>query len=176
MYHGVSNQFEVLRVEDGMTTTVIKATGNIKRFTTLNSTTTDDVKEWEFTNMINSAAKTATKPTEKRKIKWVSPAIIKGKKGVSFRCGIVGHRVNKCIFLPARRSVATNGHCYSDDDSKNNHRKSLFRIGKTTTFDQNRGQKLKLSHGSLELKWGEFQKKKKEKRERATIYIISINK
>ena len=45
MFHGMNNQFEILRVKDGMTTTVIKIT---KNFTTVNSTT-NDVMDWEFT-------------------------------------------------------------------------------------------------------------------------------
>ena len=52
-----------------------------------------------------------------------------------------------------------NGHRYSDDDSKNDYRKGLFKIGKRIIFDQNRGQKLKLFHGNLEQKWGEYQNK-----------------
>ena len=44
-----------------------------------------------------------------RKAKWVSPAIIteRREKRTCFRCRIVGHRMDKYIFLPARRPVAT---------------------------------------------------------------------
>ena len=78
-------------------TTVARVTGN---FIIINSTT-DDIVDWEpivtssFTKMV------------KQKTKWVSPATIteKKEKGACFRCGIVGQRVNKCFFLPARRPV-----------------------------------------------------------------------
>ena len=56
MFHGMNNQFEVLGVKNGMTTTVIKAIGN---FTTVNSIT-NDVMDWEFT-ITNSLTKMVKK-------------------------------------------------------------------------------------------------------------------
>ena len=106
MFHGIINQFEVLRVKNGMTTTIIKAT---KSFIMVNSTTNDEM-DWEFTNMTSSTTRTAKKPTERKKTKWVFPAIIKGKKKIYFRCGIVGHSVYNFpppLFFFARRPVGT---------------------------------------------------------------------
>ena len=48
------------------------------------NSTTNDAMDWESINVTSSIAKTAKKPTEKRKAKWVSPAIIKGKKELAF--------------------------------------------------------------------------------------------
>ena len=42
MFHGMNNQFEILRMKNGMTTTVIKVPKNVKKFTTVNSITTND--------------------------------------------------------------------------------------------------------------------------------------
>ena len=76
MFHGMNNQFEVLRVKDETTMTVVRVT---RSYTTVNSTTNDEM-DWEFTNVTSSATRTAKKPTERRKTKWVFPAIIKEKK------------------------------------------------------------------------------------------------
>ena len=77
MFHGINNPFKTLRLKNVRTTTVIKVTTNTKSFTTVNSTATNDEMDWEFTNVTSSATKTAKKPTEKRKTKWVFSAIIK---------------------------------------------------------------------------------------------------
>ena len=95
MFHKLNNQFEILRSKDGTTPTVIKIA---RSFIMVNSITNDEIN-WEFTNMTSSATKTAKEPTEKRKTKGVFPAIIKGEKNACFRCGIVGNRVDKCIFF-----------------------------------------------------------------------------
>ena len=110
----------------------------------------------------------------KRKTKWVSPAIITGKKRTCFRCGIVGHKINNiCTTTGGRRHHHNDGDSThdDDDDSENDHRKNWF--GKKVTPDQNHGQKLKLFHGNLKQKWGEFPKKKIG---RAIFCIININK
>ena len=100
VFYGMNNQLKALRSKNWTTTmTVARATGS---FTTVDSITNDEM-DWEptvtssFTKMV------------KQKAKWVSPAIItkRKEKGACFRCGIVGHRVNKCFFLPARRPVVT---------------------------------------------------------------------
>ena len=57
----------------------------------------NDLMDWEF--YITSSF---TKMANKKK-KQVVPAIIKK----CFSCGIVGHKMNKCIFLFARRPVVT---------------------------------------------------------------------
>ena len=59
MFHGINNQFEVLRVKNGMTTTIIKI---IENFTTGNSITNDEIN-WEFT-VTNSFTKMVKRRTE----------------------------------------------------------------------------------------------------------------
>ena len=61
MFYGMNNQFEVLRVKNGMTTTVI----NIRIFFTMVNSTTNDEMDWEPT-VTNSFTKMV-----KRKTKWV---------------------------------------------------------------------------------------------------------
>ena len=66
--------------------------------------------DWEFTNVTSSltkVTKTSIKtPAETKKAKRVFPVIIEQrKKKVCFRYGIVSHKVNKRIFLFARRPV-----------------------------------------------------------------------
>ena len=97
MLYGLNNQFEILRVKNGPTTTVIKITGS---FTMVNSITNDEM-DWEFT-VTSSSTKMVG-----RRAKWVFPAIIteKKEKETCFRCGNVGNRVNKCPFFLARRLV-----------------------------------------------------------------------
>ena len=63
MFHGMNNQFEVLRSKNGTTTTVVKI---IKNFI-MGDSTTNDGMDWEFSNVTSSATRTAKKPTEKRK-------------------------------------------------------------------------------------------------------------
>ena len=103
MLQGMSNQLEVLRVKDGMTTSYREFYYGRLYLERRNGL--------EFTNVTSSATRTAKKPTKMvgRKTKWVSPAIIakRREKRTCFRCGIVGHRMDKCTFLPARRPVAT---------------------------------------------------------------------
>ena len=96
MFHGMNNQFEILRSKNG-TTTVIRVIGN---FTTVNSIRNDEM-DWEPT-VTSSSTKMVG-----RKINWVSQAIIaeKREKKTCFRCGNVGHKVNKCPFFLARRPV-----------------------------------------------------------------------
>ena len=98
MFHGMNNQFETLRSKDWTTTTTVtRITGN----SIMVDSTTDDVMDWEpivtnsFTKMVG------------RKAKWVPPTIItkRKKEGACFRCGIVGHKVDKCTFFPARRPM-----------------------------------------------------------------------
>ena len=55
MFHGMNNQFEVLRSKNGTMTTVIKVT---KNSITINSTT-DNAIDWEITNVTSSTAETA---------------------------------------------------------------------------------------------------------------------
>ena len=96
MFHGMNNKLETLRTKDETTTTVIKITGNS---TTVDSITNDEM-DWEPT-VTNSSTKMVG-----RKTKWDSPAIItEKKKKTCFRCGNVGHRVNKRFFFFARRPV-----------------------------------------------------------------------
>ena len=97
MFHGMNNQFEILRSKNGMTTTLMKIIKNTKSFTTVNSTTTNDIMDWEY--IITSSF---TKMARKKTTKWVSPAFIK-----KIRSGIVGHKINKYVFLFARRPVVT---------------------------------------------------------------------
>ena len=70
MFHGMNNQFEILRVKNKMMTTVIKV---IENFTTVNFITNDEM-DWEFT-VTNSFTKIV-----KGKIKWGFPAFIKKEK------------------------------------------------------------------------------------------------
>ena len=96
----MSNQFEVLRLKNGMTTTVINIT---KKITTANSTKNDEM-DWKFINVTSSTAKMVKKCKEKK------PGFSSHYKKIKinyFRCGIVGHKINKCNFLFARRPVAT---------------------------------------------------------------------
>ena len=79
-------QFEILRAKNGIPTTVIKIT---------KSSTTNDVMDWELI-ITNSFTKMV-------KNKKVSPVIIKK----CFRRGLIGHKINICIFLFARRPVIT---------------------------------------------------------------------
>ena len=53
MFHGMNNQFEILRPKNGTTTTVIKS---LEKFTMVNSTTNDEM-DWESTNVTNSSTK-----------------------------------------------------------------------------------------------------------------------
>ena len=98
MFHRMNNQLKVLRSKDWTTTTTV--TRVTKSFTTVNSIT-DDVMDWEPT--VNSSF---TKMVG-REIKWVSPTIItkKKEKGTCFRCGIVGHKVDKCVTSLCYRCV-----------------------------------------------------------------------
>ena len=123
IFDKMNNQFEFLGSKNG-TTTVIKIIGN---FTMVDSTTNDEMN-WEFT-VTSSFTKMV-----KRKKNWVFPAIIKQKKkkkGVYLCCGIVGHKVNKCIFsCTTTRRFCNRYHndgdsIYDDDDdSQNDHRKN----------------------------------------------------
>ena len=61
MFHGMNNQFEVLRLKDGTMTTVVRVTFFF---------TTNDVINWEFT-----ITGFFTKMV-RRRAKWISPAII----------------------------------------------------------------------------------------------------
>ena len=85
MFHGVNNQFEVLRSKDG--TTAVKIIGSSIAVDSI----TNDEMDWELT-----VTNTFTKMV-RRRAKLGFPAIIKQRKekGACFRCGIVGHRVNK---------------------------------------------------------------------------------
>ena len=128
MLYGVSNQFEVFRMKDGTTTTVIRITRN----SIMVDSTTDNVMDWEFT-VTNSATGTVKKPTETRRAKWVFPAIIKEKmeKVACFRYGIIGHKVDKCIFFFARWPVATATTTTTTTTiPKTIIEKAFFRIGK----------------------------------------------
>ena len=62
MLHGMNNQFEILRMKDETTTTVIKITGS---FIMVDSTT-DNVMDWEFT-VTSSTTKMVKKLAEKKK-------------------------------------------------------------------------------------------------------------
>ena len=158
MFHKMNNQFQVLRLKNGTTTTVIKV---IADFTTVNSTTNDEM-DCEFT-VTNSFTKIV-----KRKTKWGFPDIIKTKKNKKscFRCGIVGHRVNKCIFLFARRPVVmvtvTTATVIPPTTTTTIPKTTIEKIHSESEKkipNQNRGQKLNFFHGNLKQRWVEFQKK-----------------
>ena len=98
MFHGMNNQLKALRSKDWTTTTTVARV--TKSSTTVDFITNDEM-DWEPT-VTSSSTKTV-----KQKAKWVSPAIItkRKEKRACFRCAIVGHKVNKYPFLPARRPV-----------------------------------------------------------------------
>ena len=153
MFHGMNNQFEILRVKNGTTTTLIKVT---KSFTTVNSTTNDNM-DWEFTNMTSSTTRTAKKPTEKRKTKWVSPTIIKEKekKKPVFAVELLATGwIN--VFFFARRPVAT---VTTTTTIPKTIIEKIHSELEKKILNQYRGQKLKLFHENLVQKWGEFPKK-----------------
>ena len=109
LLHGVSNNLEVLRAkkkrEIGDNSPTNRNVKNIAgNFTPNLVESTTDEMDWSLTTNVDASATTAT---TKRRAKWVSQEVINERraKGACFRCGMAGHRVGNCSFLPLKRPV-----------------------------------------------------------------------
>ena len=82
-----------------------RSAGNIAGNFTPNSVeSTTDEMDWSPTTNVAASVTTAT---TKRRAAWVSQKVIDERraKGACFRCGMAGHKVGNCSFLPPRRPV-----------------------------------------------------------------------
>ena len=82
----------------------------------------------------------------------------KNKNKTYFRCGIVGHKINKCTFLSARRPVVTTTTTTTTTIPKTTI-EEIHSESEKKNPDQKHSQELKLFHGNSEQKWGKFQGK-----------------
>ena len=162
LFHGVNNNLEALRTKKkrqiGGNLPANRSTesfaGNSAGNFIGNSveSTTDEI-DWSATT--NVAA--ATTVTTNRRAKWVSQEVINERraKGACFRCGIAGHKVGNCSFLPPKRPVqAATTTTTTPTTPKQRSRRWIRK--KKIAFGLNRGQELKPFRNVLRQKWNEF--------------------